>query len=100
MLSAFLNVKYDHTDSPTVWFRRYSENKWTKYIDTHVSFSKNDWNEYTEISIPTVVYNIPDNTGYTGLLKLCRGSHHPKLIHISRLPSLHDKRHHPMFHCS
>ena len=62
MLSAFLNVKYDHTDSPTVWFRRYSEGKWTKYIDTHVSFSKNDWSGYTAISIPTVVYNIPDNT--------------------------------------
>ena len=62
MLSAFLNVKYDHTDTPTVCFRRYSGNKWTKYIDTHVSFSKNDWSGYTEISIPTVVYNIPDNT--------------------------------------
>lgn len=62
MLSAFINVKYDHTDAPTVWFRRYSENKWTKYIDTHVSFAKNDWNGYTGIGIPTVVYNIPDNT--------------------------------------
>lgn len=62
MLSAFVNVRYDHADAPTVWFRRYSENKWTKYIDTHVSFSKGDWNAYTEISIPTVVYNIPDNT--------------------------------------
>ena len=62
MLSAFLNVKYDYTDSPSVWFRRYYENKWTKYIDTHVSFSKVDWNGYTEIGIPTVVYNIPDNT--------------------------------------
>lgn len=62
MLSAFLNVKYDHTDAPTVWFRRFSENKWTKYIDTHISFSKGDWNEYTGISIPTMVYNIPDNT--------------------------------------
>lgn len=62
MLSAFLNVKYDHADAPTVWFRRYSENYWTKYIDTHVSFSKSDWNGYTEIGIPTVVYNIPDDT--------------------------------------
>lgn len=62
MLSAFLNVKYDHTDSPTVWFRRYSGNVWNKYIDTHVSFSKNDWNGYTALGIPTVVYNIPDNT--------------------------------------
>lgn len=62
MLSAFLNVKYDHTDAPTVWFRRYSENKWDKYIDTHVSFSKGDWNGYTAIGIPTVVYNIPDDT--------------------------------------
>lgn len=62
MLSAFLNVKYDHTDTPTVWFRRYSENKWVKYIDTHVSFSTNDWAAYTAIGIPTVVYNIPDNT--------------------------------------
>lgn len=62
MLSAFLNVKYDHADAPAVWFRRHSGNKWTKYIDTHVSFSKDDWKEYTEISIPTVVYNIPDNT--------------------------------------
>lgn len=62
MLSAFLNVKYDHTDAPTVWFRRYSENKWVKYIDTHVSFSKGDWNGYTALSIPTMVYNIPDNT--------------------------------------
>lgn len=62
MLSAFLNVKYDHTDVPTVWFRRYSGNRWDKYIDTHVSFSKNDWNGYTAIGIPTVVYNIPDNT--------------------------------------
>lgn len=62
MLSGFLNVKYDNTDYPTVWFRRYSENKWTKYIDTHISFSKNDWKGYTAISIPTVVYNIPDNT--------------------------------------
>lgn len=62
MLSAFLNVKYGHTDAPTVWFRRYSGNKWTKYIDTHISFSSNDWKEYTAISIPTVVYNIPDNT--------------------------------------
>lgn len=61
-LSAFLNVKYDHTDGPTVYFRRYSANKWTKYIDTHVSFSKNDWIGYTALSIPTVVYNIPDNT--------------------------------------
>ena len=62
MLSAFLNVKYDHTDAPTVWFRRYSGNVWTKYIDTHVSFSKGDWNGYTSFGIPTVVYNIPDNT--------------------------------------
>lgn len=62
MLSAFLNVKYDHTDAPTVYFRRYSKNVWSKYIDTHVSFSKNDWNGYTSFSIPTVVYNIPDNT--------------------------------------
>ena len=62
MLSAFLNVKYDRTDTPTVWFRRYSGANWTKYIDTHVSFSKNDWNGYTALSIPTVVYNIPDNT--------------------------------------
>ena len=62
MTSAFLNVKYDHIDVPTVWFRRYSESKWTKYIDTHVSFSKSDWIGYTAIGIPTVVYNIPDNT--------------------------------------
>nr|DAJ36197.1 MAG TPA: hypothetical protein [Caudoviricetes sp.] len=62
MLSAFLNVKYDYTDTPTVWFRRYSENQWTKYIDTHVSFTKNDWKAYTALSIPAVVYNIPDNT--------------------------------------
>lgn len=62
MLSAFINVKYDKTDAPAVWFRRYSENTWTKYIDTHVSFSKGDWNGYTAFSIPTVVYNIPDNT--------------------------------------
>ena len=62
MLSAFLNVKYDHTDAPTVWFRRYSENRWTKYIDTHVSFTKNEWPGYTSIGIPTVIYNIPDNT--------------------------------------
>ena len=65
MLSAFLNVKYGYTDTPTVWFRRYSENVWDKYIDTHVSFSENDWKEYTAISIPTVVYNIPDNTVIT-----------------------------------
>lgn len=62
MLSAFLNVKYDDTPHPTVWFQRYSENKWVKYIDTHVSFSPNNWKGYTDISIPTVVYNIPDNT--------------------------------------
>lgn len=62
MLSAFLNVKYNHTDTPTVWFRRYSQNVWNKYIDTHVSFSNNDWKEYTAFGIPTVVYNIPDNT--------------------------------------
>lgn len=62
MLNAFLNVKYDHTDTPTVWFRRYSGNSWTKYIDTHVSFSKNSWNTYTSFGIPTVVYNIPDDT--------------------------------------
>lgn len=65
MLSAFLNVRYDLTDVPTVWFRRYSGGQWTKYIDTHVSFSKVDWNGYTEIGIPTVVYNIPDNTVIT-----------------------------------
>lgn len=62
MLSAFLNVKYDRTEVSTVWFRRYSGNGWTKYIDTHVSFSNNDWTAYTAIGIPTVVYNIPDNT--------------------------------------
>lgn len=62
MLSAFINVKYDHADFPEVWFRRFSGNKWTKYIDTHVTFSKNDWAAYTSFSIPTVVYNIPDNT--------------------------------------
>lgn len=62
MLNAFLNVKYDNTKSPTVWFRRYSGNVWDKYIDTHVSFSKNDWKGYTSFGIPTVVYNIPDDT--------------------------------------
>lgn len=64
MLSAFVNVKYVHADAPSVWFRRFSENNrtWSKYIDTHVSFAKGDWNGYTEMSIPTVVYNIPDNT--------------------------------------
>lgn len=62
MLSAVVNVKYDHLDAPAVWFRRYSGNKWAKYIDTHVLFSKNDWAGYTAISIPAVVYNIPDNT--------------------------------------
>lgn len=65
MLSAFLNVKYDYTDVPTVYFRRYSGDNWTNYIDTHVSFSNNDWTEYTALSIPTVVYNIPDNTVIT-----------------------------------
>lgn len=62
MLSAFINVKYAHTDAPAVWFRRFSGDKWVKYIDTHVSFSKDDWGGYTAFSIPTVVYNIPDNT--------------------------------------
>lgn len=62
MLNAFLNVKYDKTDVPTVWFRRFSGNSWTKYINTHVSFAKNDWKEYTSFGIPTVVYNIPDDT--------------------------------------
>lgn len=62
MLSAFINVKYDHTDAPTVWFLRFSGNGWSKYIDTHVSFSKSVWTGYTAFSIPTVVYNIPDNT--------------------------------------
>lgn len=71
MLSAFLNVKYDYTDVPTVWFRQYSENEWVKYIDTHVSFSSNDWTAYTAIGIPTVVYNIPDNT----VISLGTGDH-------------------------
>lgn len=71
MLSAFLNVRYNHTDTPTVWFRRYSENVWTKYIDTHVSFSQNDWSAYTVIGIPTLVYNIPDNT----VISLGTGDH-------------------------
>lgn len=62
MLSAFLNVKYEYTDTPTVWFRRFSGNTWYKYIDTHVSFSKNNWASYTSLGIPTVVYNIPDDT--------------------------------------
>lgn len=65
MLSAFLNVHYDNTNSPTVWFRRYSGNSWDKYIDTHVSFTNNDWKAYTQIGIPTVVYNIPDDTVIT-----------------------------------
>lgn len=65
MLSALLNVKYDHTDTPTVWFRRYSGNNWGKYIDTHVSFTKGGWSGYTVLGIPTVVYNIPDNTVIT-----------------------------------
>lgn len=62
MLNAFLNVKYDNTNSSTLWFRRFSGNSWVKYIDTHVSFSNNDWNGYTSFGIPTVVYNIPDDT--------------------------------------
>ena len=62
MLSAFLNVKYEYTDTPTVWFRRFSGNTWSKYIDTHVSFSKNNWASYTSFGIPNVVYNIPDDT--------------------------------------
>lgn len=65
MLSAFVNVKYGRTDVPTVWFRRYSEPNWVKYIDTHVSFSSNDWKDYTECGVPPVVYNIPDNTVIT-----------------------------------
>lgn len=65
MLSAFLNVKYDRTDAPAVCFRRYSGKGWTKYIDTHVSFAKGDWAGYTAFGIPTVVYNIPDNTVIT-----------------------------------
>ena len=62
MLSAFLNVSYTHSNAPTVWFRRFSGNTWYKYIDTHVSFAQGDWKGYTEIGIPTVVYNIPDDT--------------------------------------
>lgn len=62
MLNAFFNVKYNHTNSPTVWFRRFSGDGWVKYIDTHVSFSNNDWRGYTSFGIPTVVYNIPDDT--------------------------------------
>lgn len=62
MLNAFLNVKYDNSNAPTVWFRRFSGNVWNKYIDTHVSFSNNDWKGYTSFGIPTVVYNIPDDT--------------------------------------
>ena len=62
MLNAFFNVKYDNSGSPTVWFRRFSGNSWAKYIDTHVSFSKNSWAAYTSFGIPTVVYNIPDDT--------------------------------------
>lgn len=65
MLSAFINVKYDRTDAPAVCFRRYSEGRWVKYIDTHVSFSGGDWNDYTAFSVPTVVYNIPDDTVIT-----------------------------------
>lgn len=76
MLSAFLNVKYDHADASTVWFVRYSENKWTKYIDTHVSFSRKDWSGYTEIGIPTVVYNIPDNT----VISLGLGTHYATVV--------------------
>lgn len=79
MLSAFLNVKYDPTDVPTVWFRRYSENGWEKYIDTHVSFSNNDWTKYTAISIPTVVYNIPDNT----VISLGLGDHPVSAVGVS-----------------
>lgn len=62
LLNAFLNVKSDSTTSPTVWFRRFSGKSWSKYIDTHVSFSNNDWKGYTSFGIPTVVYNIPDDT--------------------------------------
>lgn len=65
MLNAFLNVKYDMTNAPTVWFRRFTETGWIKYIDTHVSFTKNDWPGYTSFGIPTVVYNIPDGTVIT-----------------------------------
>lgn len=65
MLSAFVNVKDDPTDIPTVWFRRFSGNAWNKYIDTHVSFSNNDWTVYTSFGVPTVVYNIPDDTVIT-----------------------------------
>lgn len=62
MLNAFLNVNYTQSKAPTVWFRRFSGNTWYKYIDTHVSFANNDWRGYTSFGIPTVVYNIPDDT--------------------------------------
>lgn len=62
MLSAFLNVSYTHSNEAAVWFRRFSGNSWSKYINTHVSFSSNDWRGYTSFGIPTVVYNIPDDT--------------------------------------
>lgn len=66
MLNGFLNVQYTKGDIATVFFRTYKSNVWTKYIDTHVSFSTNDWKSgYTSFGIPTVVSYIPSDTVIT-----------------------------------
>ena len=66
MLNGFLNVQYTKVDIATVFFRTYKSNVWNKYIDTHVSFSGNDWRSgYTSLGIPTVVGYIPSDTVIT-----------------------------------
>lgn len=64
-LTAFLNVAYSGSKLENVCYRTYSGGKWTAYINSVVTFSRNEWSGYTSLPIPVEYAYIPAGTVIT-----------------------------------
>lgn len=58
-LTAFLNVTYNGNKPENVCYRTFSGGTWTAYINSVVTFSRNEWSGYTSLPIPVEYAYIP-----------------------------------------
>lgn len=64
-LTAFLNVTYNGSKLENVCYRKFSGGIWTAYINSIVTFSRNEWSGYTSLPIPVEYAYIPAGTVIT-----------------------------------
>ena len=64
-LTAFLNVTYSGSKLENVCYRTFSGGTWTAYINSVVTFSRNEWSGYTSLPIPVEYAYIPAGTVIT-----------------------------------